>query len=98
MGALDNDNVKRLFHCISELETEEECRAFFEDICTIKEVLDMTQRLDTAIQLDKGDNYQTISKDVGVSTATISRVRRCLDYGAGGYRLALDRMKEAGEL
>ena len=94
MAALDSDSVKRLFKAISTIENEEECRAFFEDICTIKEVLDMAQRLDTAVLLDKGDNYQSISKEVGVSTATISRVRRCLDYGAGGYRLILDRLKE----
>ena len=98
MGALDNDSVKRLLHCITSLQTEEECRAFFEDICTIKEVLDMAQRLDTAVLLDKGSNYQSISKTVGISTATISRVKRCLDYGPGGYRLVLDRLaEEAGE-
>ena len=94
MGALDTDSVKRLLHCISELKDEDECKRFFEDICTIKEVLDMAQRLDAAVLLDQGENYQNISKTVGISTSTISRVKRCLDYGPGGYRLVLDRLKE----
>ena len=54
----------------------------------------MTQRLDTAFLIDKGISYQKISEQIGVSTATISRVSRCLNYGAGGYRAVIDRMKE----
>ena len=93
MDALDTDSVKRLFHCIAGLESEDECRLFFEDICTIKELLDMAQRLDAAVLLDRKENYQTINRTVGISTATISRVKRCLDYGPGGYRIVLDRLK-----
>ena len=93
MSALDNESVKRLFHCIADLQSEDECRLFFEDICTIKEILDMAQRLDAAMLLDRRENYQTINKTMGISTATISRVKRCLDYGTGGYRIVLDRLK-----
>ena len=98
MSALDTDSVRRLFHCIASLDSEEECRLFFEDICTIKEILDMAQRLDAAVLLDKKENYQTINKSLGISTATISRVKRCLDYGSGGYRAVLDRLKTEGYL
>ena len=96
MSALDSDSVKRLFHCVASLESEDECRLFFEDLCTIKELLDMAQRLDAAVLLDKKEIYQTINKTVGISTATISRVKRCLDYGPGGYRIVLDRLKTEG--
>ena len=86
--------VTQLFETILRLETVDECAAFFEDICTIKEVQDMAQRLDAAILLDEGVGYQQTSEQVGISTATISRVSRCLNYGAGGYRMVIDRMKE----
>ena len=89
-----NPEMENLFAAILRLETVDECAAFFEDICTIKEVQDMAQRLDAAILLDEGAGYQQISEQVGISTATISRVSRCLNYGAGGYRMVIDRMKE----
>ena len=60
----------------------------------ILQLKDMAQRLDAAILLDEGAGYQQISEQVGISTATISRVSRCLNYGAGGYRMVIDRMKE----
>ena len=88
---------RELFEAILTLETEEECAAFFDDICTITEMQDMAQRLDAAILLDQGENYQTISKQVGVSTATISRVSRCINYGSGGYKVIIDRLKETEE-
>jgi len=89
-----SESTDRLFRAILSLESVEECYAFFEDICTITELRDMTQRLDTAFLIDKGISYQKISEQIGVSTATISRVSRCLNYGAGGYRAVIDRMKE----
>lgn len=89
-----SDSVDRLFETISSLESVEECKRFFEDLCTIKEILDMAQRLDTAILLDKGLSYHSIAEQVGISTATISRVSRCLSYGAGGYRDVIERLKE----
>ena len=89
----------RLFQAILNLESIEECYAFFDDICTIKEIKDMTQRLDTAILLDKEMNYQDISAKTGISSATIVRVNKCLKYGSGGYRKAIDKLKaQGGEL
>lgn len=84
----------QLFAAILALETEEECRRFFDDLCTIKELADLSQRLQVACLLDAGKNYLDISKETGASTATISRVGKCLYYGAGGYRTILARMKE----
>ena len=98
MGYVRTEEMNKLFETILKLDSIEECYSFFEDICTIKEMQDMAQRLAVAVLLDKGENYQKISQDVSVSTATISRVSKCLRYGSGGYRLALDKMKqEEGE-
>ncbi|MBQ9937715.1 MAG: hypothetical protein IJO86_05265 [Oscillospiraceae bacterium] len=91
---IHSDSIDRLFKTILNLKTVEECYLYFEDICTIKELQDMAQRLDTAIMLDEGANYQKISNDVGVSTATIGRVSKCLKYGSGGYRNAIDGLKK----
>ena len=97
MKPIHNESADRLFDAILSLKDREECRAFFDDICTIKEITDMAQRLDTAFLIDEGVSYQKISDRIGVSTATISRVSRCLHYGAGGYRVIIDRMKEEQE-
>ena len=94
MGYTRTEEMNKLFETILKLDSIEECYSFFEDICTIKEMQDMAQRLAVAVLLDKGENYQKISQDVSVSTATISRVSKCLRYGSGGYRLALDKMKQ----
>lgn len=94
MRNFKSDSVDRLFDAILTLKDRDECYAFFDDICTIKEITDMAQRLDTAFLVDEGISYQKISDRIGVSTATISRVSRCLNYGAGGYRMIIDRMKE----
>ncbi len=94
MMNLHSKSIDRLFETILNLKTVEECYLYFEDICTIKELQDMAQRLDTAILLDEGENYQTISNEVGVSTATIGRVSKCLKYGSGGYRNAIDGLKK----
>ena len=85
-----SESMDRLFDTISRLSTREECRAYFEDLCTIKELQDMAQRLDTAVLLSQGKSYQAITQQVGVSTATIGRVSKCLNYGTGGYRKAID--------
>ena len=81
--------VTQLFETILRLETVDECAAFFEDICTIKEVQDISQRLAVAQMLHEGKNYLEISRLTGASTATICRVNKCLLYGRGGYRTAL---------
>ncbi len=98
MSPFNTPSIERLFAAILQLKNQEECRQFLEDICTIKEVQDMAQRLEAAILLDQGEGYQTISDQVGISTATISRVSRCLNYGSGGYRQVIDRMKQEGLL
>ena len=98
MSHIDNiQGAERLMQALVALHTREECHAFLEDLCTIKEVQDIAQRLEVAFMLDEGKNYQEISKATGASTATISRVKKCLVYGSGGYRTALDRAKEEGE-
>lgn len=86
-------SIDNLFKAVLNLENIDECYDFFEDLCTIKEIQDMAQRLDTAVLLNDGLNYQTISKQVGVSTATISRVSKCLNYGNDGYKTAIERLK-----
>ncbi len=87
-------SIDRLLRVIVNLESVEEAYDFFSDVCTIKEVQDMAQRLDAAFLLAAGENYQTISKQVGISTATISRVSRCLNYGSGGYAAAIRKSEE----
>ena len=91
MDKLHTPQVDELFEAILSLKSVEECYSFFEDACTVKEILDIAQRLKTAKMLSDGSNYQEINKETGCSTATISRVRRCLEYGTGGYRTVLDR-------
>ncbi len=95
MADIHSPSIDRLFESILGLHSVEECYRFFEDVCTVKEVQDMAQRLDVAVLLHEGENYQSISQKVNVSTATISRVSRCLHYGSGGYREALERMETA---
>lgn len=86
-----------LFRAILSLKTEDEVCAFFEDICTVNEMKAMLQRLQVAELLDKGEQYSKIVAETGASTATISRVNRCLLYGSDGYHIVLDRMKQKGE-
>ena len=94
MANFQNESTKRLFDVIANLKDEKECEMFFEDLCTIKEIQDMAQRLETAVLLNSGENYQNISAKVGVSSATISRVNRCLNYGSGGYKSVVDKISE----
>ncbi len=84
--------IFELFTAILTLENTEECYAFFEDICTINELKALSQRLQVAKMLRAGDSYEKIVEETGASTATISRVKRCLVYGADGYTLVLDRL------
>ena len=94
MHSIHAPEVKALFEAIVSLEAPEECGLFFEDICTVKEVQAMAQRLAVAKALDAGQNYNEVCAETGASSATISRVNRCLLYGGGGYRTVLRRMKE----
>ncbi len=93
----ESEEMLALFEAILRLENVEECAAFFEDLCTIRELQDISQRLKVAAMLDGGKNYKEISEGTGASTATISRVNRCLNYGSGGYRGALDKMPKKEE-
>lgn len=89
-----NPSMDRLFQTILDLGSIDECYAYFEDLCTIKELSDMAQRLDAAVLLAQGMSYQKIMEQVNISTATIGRVSRCLNHGAGGYKTAIKKLKE----
>ncbi len=90
---IHSKSMDQLFRSILNLKTVEECYAYFEDLCTVKELQDMAQRLDTAILLKNGLSYQKICEQVDISTATIGRVSKCLNYGSGGYALAIERLQ-----
>ena len=91
---LQSEELDALFRAILALRTTEECYRFFDDLCTVPEMLSISQRWKVAELLDAGETYQDISGKLNASTATISRVNRCLTYGACGYRQLLDRLKE----
>jgi TrpR-related protein YerC/YecD len=82
----------QLFSAILLLNNQEECYQFFEDVCTIAEIKAMAQRLQVARMLREGYIYDDIVEQTGASTATISRVKRCLYYGADGYKIVLERL------
>jgi TrpR-related protein YerC/YecD len=85
-------NISLLFKAILLLEGQDECKRFFEDICTVHELQSMAQRLEVCGLLQQGKTYIEICKLTGASTATISRVNRCLNYGSDGYKLVLNRL------
>lgn len=95
MHRFRNKSIDRLFQTMLNLESIEECYQYFSDICTIKEVQDMAQRLDTAILLSEGYSYQKIAEKVEVSSATIVRVSKCLNYGSGGYNKAIKKLTDS---
>ena len=88
---LRDDLTDQLCRAVLSLKTMEECYQFFEDVCTIGELRAMAQRLDVARMLHEGFTYDDIVAQTGASTATISRVKRCLNYGADGYTLVLKK-------
>lgn len=90
-GKLKSEAVDALFEAILALESIEECYQFFEDACTINEVIAIAQRYEVARMLRKKHTYLEIAEATGASTATISRVNRCLNYGSDGYNLVMDR-------
>ena len=92
-----NQSIEEFFEAVLKLKTAEDCKNFFEDFCTIKELQEISQRLSVAKMLDAGNSYQEVSKVTGASTATISRVNKCLVYGSGGYRQMLDKLKNGDE-
>ena len=84
-----------MYQAILSLKTEEECRKFMEDLCSITEIMAMEQRFEVAKLLNDGLIYNAIMEQTGASSATISRVNRSLQYGAGGYGIVFDRLKQA---
>ena len=85
--------VNNLFRAVLSLESIEECYDFFEDLCTVAEINEMAKRIAAAHMLSEGRKYTEIVDDTGLSTATISRVNRCLKYGSDGYARALSRIE-----
>lgn len=91
-----DENTDRLFEAILLLNDVDECYNFFEDLCTISEIKALAQRLEVAKMLKNGITYTEIAEKTGASTATISRVNRCLNYGADGYRMIIERLEKEG--
>jgi len=90
---IKTEAVDSLFDAILTLETREECYAFLEDLCTVNELLSLSQRFEVASMLKKKKTYLEIAEKTGASTATISRVNRSLAYGNDGYDLVFGRME-----
>jgi len=93
---LNDRSIDQLFEAILTLKDVEECYVFFDDLCTVNEIQSLSQRLEVARMLGKGNTYNQIESETGASTATISRVKRCLNYGNDGYKLALERLGRFG--
>ncbi|WLR42252.1 YerC/YecD family TrpR-related protein [Bacillus carboniphilus] len=91
---LRGPELDQLFKSVLTLKDLEECYKFFDDLCTVNEIQSLAQRLEVARMLREGFTYHKIEDETGASTATISRVKRCLNYGNDAYALALDRIKE----
>jgi TrpR-related protein YerC/YecD len=91
---IKNELTDKLFECILTMETIEDCYRLFEDLCTVNEIQAIAQRMEVAAMLDAKCTYVEIAEKTGASTATISRVNRCLNYGTDGYKLAIERVKE----
>ena len=89
---LQSEAADRLFEAILSLQSTEECYRFFEDLCTVTELRALSQRMEVAALLREGETYTAIAENTGASTATISRVNRCLSYGADGYETVLRRL------
>ena len=90
---LRGKEVDQLFEAILSLKDVEECYRFFDDLCTINEIQSLSQRLEVARMLREGNTYHKIEAETGASTATISRVKRCLNYGNDAYEMALERVE-----
>lgn len=91
---LKSEPVDHLFEAILTLKSKGECYSFFEDLCTVNELLSLSQRFEVAAMLKEHKTYLEIAEKTGASTATISRVNRSLTYGNDGYEMVFSRMKE----
>ncbi|MBS4216378.1 MULTISPECIES: YerC/YecD family TrpR-related protein [Neobacillus] len=94
INKLRGKELDQLFTAILSLKDLEECYRFFDDLCTINEIQALAQRLDVARMLREGNTYHKIESETGASTATISRVKRCLNFGNDTYEMVLERIKE----
>ena len=94
---LKTEAVDHLFQAILTLKSTEECYSFFEDVCTVNELLSFSQRYEVAKMLREKKTYLEIAEQTGASTATISRVNRSLSYGCDGYQVVFDRVKDEGK-
>jgi TrpR-related protein YerC/YecD len=92
---LESESIDKLFDAILKLEDREQCYRFFEDLCSISELQAMAQRLEVAYMLAENITYADIAQKTGASTATISRINRCLKYGAGGYSLIVESKNDS---
>lgn len=95
MKNIHDNYADMLFKAVLQLKDIDECRRFFDDLCTISELRSMSQRVEVAHMLYEKKVYTDIAEMTGASTATISRVNKCLNYGENGYNLVLERLKEA---
>lgn len=96
-GDIKNSNTEYLFRALAAVNTAEEVEALLDDLCTIGEVQEMSNRIAAAKMLASGNTYNEICEATGLSTATVTRVNRALKYGSGGYKLILDRIERRGE-
>ena len=94
INKLKGKELDQLFNAILSLKDLDECYRFFDDLCTVNEIQSLAQRLEVARMLEEGKTYHMIETETGASTATISRVKRCLNYGNDAYAMALGRLKE----
>ena len=92
MHKFNNKAIEKFYEAILSLENIQECKLFFDDVCTIQELDSIAQRLEVARLLSQGKSYAEINQVTGASTATICRVSKCVNYGGGGYKTALDRI------
>ena len=98
MQKYNNNTADMLCRAFLSMRTMEECRSFIEDICTIQEIEALAQRFDVALKLSLGKSYSEVNELTGASTATICRVSKCVNYGSGGYQVAIERVGEGGGL
>lgn len=89
-----NNSLKNLYQAIIAIDNIDECKEFLDDICTIQEIEKMAQRLEAAKMLMKNATYEQVIKETGISSATLSRVSKCVRYGDGGYKKIIDKIKE----
>ncbi len=95
---LRSPEVDRLFSALLMLEDTDQCYRFFNDLCTVGEIKAMAQRLEVARLLSQGATYEEIVRSTGISTATISRIKRFLNWGADGYKMVIDRLRDAEDV